>query len=33
VREPVAIATVTWHALWFVWTLGQKDGNGVRPPV
>ena len=23
VREPVAIATVTWHALWFVWTLRQ----------
>ncbi len=25
VREPVAIATVTWHALWFLWTLRQRD--------
>ena len=32
VREPVAIATVTWHALWFLWTLRQSDGDGVRPP-
>jgi hypothetical protein len=26
VREPVAIATVTWHALWFAWTLRQPEG-------
>jgi cytochrome bd-type quinol oxidase subunit 2 len=25
VRGPAAIATVTWHALWFVWTLRQRD--------
>ena len=25
VREPVAIATVTWHALWFLWTLRQPE--------
>jgi hypothetical protein len=24
VREPVAIATVSWHALWFLWTLRQR---------
>ena len=27
VREPAAIATVAWHALWFLWTLRQRDGN------
>ena len=37
VREPAAIATVTWHALWFVWTLRQptdtasgSSGSGTR---
>lgn len=25
VREPVAIATVSWHALWFLWTLRHRD--------
>jgi cytochrome bd-type quinol oxidase subunit 2 len=25
VREPVAIATVAWHALWFLWTLRQQE--------
>ena len=25
VRGPVAIATVTWHALWFLWTSRQKE--------
>jgi hypothetical protein len=25
VREPVAIATVTWHALWFLWALLSTD--------
>ncbi len=25
VREPVAIATVTWHALWFLWALRQPE--------
>jgi hypothetical protein len=25
VREPVAIATVTWHVLWFLWTLRQRE--------
>ena len=24
-RGPVAIATVTWHALWFLWTLRQHE--------
>jgi len=24
-REPVAIATVAWHALWFLWTLRQQE--------
>jgi hypothetical protein len=27
VREPVAIATVSWHALWFLWTLRQRDAT------
>lgn len=25
VREPIAIATVSWHAAWFLWTLRQRD--------
>jgi hypothetical protein len=25
VREPGAIATVSWHALWFLWTLRQPN--------
>ena len=25
VREPAVIATVTWHALWFLWTLRQRE--------
>lgn len=27
VREPVAIATVSWHALWFLWTLRQRSSE------
>ncbi len=29
VREPFAIATVSWHALWFLWTLRQREA--ARP--
>jgi hypothetical protein len=25
IRGPVVIATVTWHALWFLWTLRQQE--------
>jgi hypothetical protein len=28
VRQPVVIATVAWHALWFAWTLRQRDVAG-----
>jgi hypothetical protein len=27
VREPIAIATVSWHALWFLWTLRQREAT------
>ena len=30
VREPVAIASVTWHAVWFLWTLQQREENVDR---
>ena len=25
IRGPATIANVTWHALWFVWTLRQRE--------
>lgn len=27
IREPVAIANVAWHALWFAWTLWSPTGS------
>lgn len=30
VREPVAITTVSWHALWFLWTLRQREATAGR---
>ena len=25
IRGPAATATIAWHALWFVWTLRQRE--------